>query len=551
MIDSFNSYPINSKGLFDSDEDLYKIPKYQRPYSWENRHIIQLIDDTYEAWKEDETSPYFLGSIILVKEKESEERYSILDGQQRITTLLILYSVFKHKFKQYLSNNNKNKVESRIKHKDINKHRLISNKNLDLKKNIFENIDLSKDNRYTESAETIIKHLNKKFENNLNKINDYFEYLDNNLHLVKIHPKDLRHAVKLFQTINTRGKDLTVSDLTKSYLLSRAKDEESKNSIIEVWGDITSKIDDDYDLLDDILGMYRLYLTSSKPETTIYKELKEEFNGNDPEDIIKDIEEFVEKFLELERTRNKDIFILKNLKHELYWKTILIAAKKESLSFYHELKKVLISLYYSYWIADHTSEKIKIPSINVLSMIKNGKNFDSIEKYLDKKMQDDNIIEKVRNNLYSDNVRDYSWHKRLLIAVEYYLSTSQKIVEISPNKGLHIEHILPKSHKSAMKTYIYWKRKFTNEEASELKNTLGNLIPLQYDLNSKAARKPFPDKVDIYKGNGSKPKSSFDLTLKIADEYQDWNPSNIKDNREFVVEKVAEILNFPSDKLKK
>lgn len=458
MIDSFHSDPINCKKLFDSDEDLYKIPKYQRPYSWEERHIIQLIDDTYEAWKEDKTSPYFLGSIILVKEEESEERYSILDGQQRITTLLVLYSVFKDKFKNHLSDTNKNKVESRIKHKDINKLRLISNKNLDLKKSIFENIDLSRENRYTESAETIIKHLNKKFENNLSEIDDYFEYLDNKLHLVKIHPTDLRHAVKLFQTMNTRGKDLTVSDLTKSYLLSRAEDEESKNSIIEVWEDITSKIDDDYDLLDDILGMYRLYLTSSKPETTIYKELIEEFNGNDPEDIIIDIEKFVEKFLELERARNKDIFILKNLKHELYWKTILISAKKEDVPFYDELKKELISLYYSYWIADHTSEKIKIPSINVLSKVKNGKDFDSIKKYLKEKKQDDEIIEKVRNYLYTDDVRDYSWHEKLLIAIEYYLSTSQKIVEISSNKDLHIEHILPKSHKSAMKKYEYWKK---------------------------------------------------------------------------------------------
>jgi uncharacterized protein with ParB-like and HNH nuclease domain len=541
------------RDLFDDEDDLYQIPRYQRPYSWEESHIDQLVEDLHEAWSKDRESPYYLGSVIMVRE-HGEDRFDILDGQQRLTTLTLLYAIFNDHFVEYLDDINQSRVKGRIIERDLRKARLRTNKQADLEKSVLETLRLEQDNRYTKAAETLIEELEDKFGDRTGELNDFFEFVDQNVELIRITSDDLAHAVRLFQTINTRGKDLTVSDLTKSYLLSNLQDSEDKDTVIEVWQEITTMVGDDYDVLDDILGMYRLYLRQAKAKQTTYEELKQEFEGENPIKIVRDIRDFVENYNKIENSSSKDIFILENLKHELYWKTILITAEKEGIDYIDELKDEIIGFYYSYWIGDYTSEKIKNPSITILSKLRNGATLHELKEYIEDKRVRDNIPERVRDGLHSENVYgDASWHKSFLIAVEYQLSTPQKVEEIQKTGGgMHIEHILPKKYQKAMEKYDYWKDNFSEQEASRLKNTLGNLVPLQYDLNSTAAQKPFPDKAAIYRGETDKPRSSFDTTLRIAEEvsYDDWSPDALHENRIFLIEQAPTLLNLPQHAIK-
>jgi uncharacterized protein with ParB-like and HNH nuclease domain len=551
MQHSFNPDPVKCRDLFDGEEDLYQIPRYQRPYSWEESHIQQLVDDLYESWSEDRNSPYYLGSVILVKE-DGDSRYDILDGQQRLTSLIILYAIFNDHFQDHLSERNKRRVEGRVHETALEKPRLRTSKQTDLEHSVLDSIELNEENRYTEAAEILIDGLEAKFEDRHEELNDFFEFVDQNIELIRIISDDLSHAVRLFQTINTRGKDLTVSDLTKSYLLSNLRDDEDKDDVIEVWQEITTKVDDDYDTLDSILGMYRLYLQQSKAQETRYQELKSEFEGDDPKKIVQDIRDFVDNYNEIENSGSKEIFILENLSHTLYWKTILIAARKDDVGYFEELRDELIGFYYSYWVGDYTSEKIKIPSIKILTLLREEADLEEIQEYTRSKRERDNIPERVRDGLYSDNV--YSgekWHKSLLIAIEYGLSNSQKVERIKKRGGgLHIEHVLPKSYDSAMEKYDYWEESFSGEEASRLRNTLGNLVPLQYDLNSAAAQKPFDEKTAIYRGEKDWPRSSFALTLKVASEdFGKWSPEAIDEYRNYLIERSAELLNLPVDSI--
>lgn len=550
---SFTPDSVMCRDLFDDEDDLYQIPRYQRPYSWEESHIDQLVEDLHEAWSKDRESPYYLGSVIMVRE-HGEDRFDILDGQQRLTTLTLLYAIFNDHFVEYLNDINQSRVKGRIIERDLRKARLRTNKQADLEKSVLETLRLEQDNRYTKAAETLIEELEDKFGDRTGELNDFFEFVDQNVELIRITSDDLAHAVRLFQTINTRGKDLTVSDLTKSYLLSNLQDSEDKDTVIEVWQEITTMVGDDYDVLDDILGMYRLYLRQAKAKQTTYEELKQEFEGENPIKIVRDIRDFVENYNKIENSSSKDIFILENLKHELYWKTILITAEKEGIDYIDELKDEIIGFYYSYWIGDYTSEKIKNPSITILSKLRNGATLHELKEYIEDKRVRDNIPERVRDGLHSENVYgDASWHKSFLIAVEYQLSTPQKVEEIQKTGGgMHIEHILPKKYQKAMEKYDYWKDNFSEQEASRLKNTLGNLVPLQYDLNSTAAQKPFPDKAAIYRGETDKPRSSFDTTLRIAEEvsYDDWSPDALHENRIFLIEQAPTLLNLPQHAIK-
>ncbi|MBV1730321.1 MAG: DUF262 domain-containing protein, partial [Methanobacterium sp.] len=92
------------KDLFD-DENLFEIPSYQRPFAWEKENFEQLIDDIKESISLNNENfdsfnffePYFLGSIIRLKSEEDDGhyKYSIIDGQQRLMSLVILIAVIR------------------------------------------------------------------------------------------------------------------------------------------------------------------------------------------------------------------------------------------------------------------------------------------------------------------------------------------------------------------------------------------------------------------------------------------------------------------------
>lgn len=84
-------YPLRK--IFSSDYE-FSIPDYQRPYAWGNEQALQLLDDLEGALARDTDEPYFLGSIVLVK-TGSDPKAEVIDGQQRLTTLCILFAVMR------------------------------------------------------------------------------------------------------------------------------------------------------------------------------------------------------------------------------------------------------------------------------------------------------------------------------------------------------------------------------------------------------------------------------------------------------------------------
>lgn len=78
--------------VFSSDYE-FEIPDYQRPYRWGTDEALQLLDDLEECLERDLGDPYFLGSLVLVQRSETE--FEVIDGQQRLTTLTILFSVLR------------------------------------------------------------------------------------------------------------------------------------------------------------------------------------------------------------------------------------------------------------------------------------------------------------------------------------------------------------------------------------------------------------------------------------------------------------------------
>ena len=82
-------YPLLK--IFSSDFEYY-IPAYQRPYAWTTEQTETLFTDLYDFYQTEQADNYFLGTIVLIKD-EDRSKAAVIDGQQRLTTLTILFSV--------------------------------------------------------------------------------------------------------------------------------------------------------------------------------------------------------------------------------------------------------------------------------------------------------------------------------------------------------------------------------------------------------------------------------------------------------------------------
>ncbi|MBP1920192.1 DUF262 domain-containing protein [Youngiibacter multivorans] len=198
-------------------KDLLKknlaLPSYQRPYSWSVKSTNTLFIDTYEAFG-NEIKEYRLGSVIFHKERS--DKYNIVDGQQRLTTLSILL---------YCLGENK---QGMLKEK------------------------------YSKQSNDVIVTNFGVLSKRANELNDderqkYKNYLLNQCTMVQIVTDNEQEAFQFFDSQNSRGKELAPHDLLKSYHLREmnSEDENQKVKTINSWENINQ---------DDLDDLYKNYL---------------------------------------------------------------------------------------------------------------------------------------------------------------------------------------------------------------------------------------------------------------------------------------------------
>lgn len=200
----------------------YKIPIYQRAYAWSNSEIETLVDDIYDYYSLDKNQNYYIGSLVVHKDHEDKE--NVIDGQQRLTTLSLLICYLKNEsdYKDLVQDINVNlEFESRKRSTDIFKY---------LKRNYEKVIDES--NELVDGYRILKKKLKSgKYDEG------YFQYLIENVILIKNNlPKDtdLNHY---FEIMNNRGEQLEKHEIVKAHLIGKldVSDEIGRKVISEVW----------------------------------------------------------------------------------------------------------------------------------------------------------------------------------------------------------------------------------------------------------------------------------------------------------------------------
>jgi uncharacterized protein with ParB-like and HNH nuclease domain len=583
--DIFTPASLTVKQLFNNSDSLYQIPRYQRPYKWADEQIDKLWDDLTEAY-ENETESYFLGSVITAAPKDTSSYLDIVDGQQRITTLMIMFAVVRDLFKN-LNRNPVNPDPSVITIKTIKSSILADDEFNRLKlythinhQTDFENLIINADTTLIQKPkkkeiesdeEPRYKFLNtaaifkeKLLTKGEEYIGKFINYLFNSVRLIRIDCSSKEFAIKLFQVLNDRGLDLTNADLIKSYLIQKIEEEFKtdeklrtikENHFMQEWVSIEQIIKKFDDSLNDVFILYEYHLLGSNPKKSLYDELVKKFKDTKPLDVIKDFKKFVENYdTFLWEADDSDIYALWYLRWNFYWKSIILTAHHTGYADIPKLISVLKRFYYIYWIAGKTLTAIKQTSFNMIGYVKEQKNIKEIEEILQNKIDDDKIIDlavsALNNSIYSE-----PWCKPLFCMLEYNATDKSKRTWIPLAKDLHMEHIIPVAHKN----FEEWNH-ITPTIFEYWGNSGANLTLLGGSKNIEASDNPFKDKINVYKGKGlyqnkNTKVTGYNITQKIVADFdskkynQEWNDLAIRSRWQWFCEEVAEVLQIDTSKL--
>jgi hypothetical protein len=223
---------LDDETLFDK-EVHYVIPRYQRAYAWEDKEIVQLIDDI-----NDSTGDYYIGSLVVAKVKDKVETYEVVDGQQRLTTLYLLL--------HYLVS--RGDLEGEVGKTLSFDCRPNSNYTLTHIQDLLskEKPFADEEDRLEQSILNGLKAIDQKFTTgDAIDVNAFIERLMSVI-LYRIEVPEHTDLNRYFEIMNTRGEQLEQHDILKAqlmdYLSDRKKEQEFFSRVWSACSDMTGYV---------------------------------------------------------------------------------------------------------------------------------------------------------------------------------------------------------------------------------------------------------------------------------------------------------------------
>lgn len=574
--DIFDASSKSLLSLFNSAEALFQVPVYQRPYRWTRTEVDELWNDIYEAFtnnKEDAKQDinYFLGSIITVPDKKTGYK-DIVDGQQRITTLMIMFNMIFKIFPNLNENSENanaitNKMVGKCIRNDNDRERLRlqthPNYQSDFKKEVLdadiENIlQFEAPKKYEDDPKLLFKNTANIFAGylknmNIEEANNFVEYLFNKVKIINIECTDESFAIKMFQIINNRGLDLFSSDLIKSSLFKQIDNDHDKTVFLADWNDIEKGIKDLQDInIDEMFTLYQYFCIEENPKLSLDKVMINYFAKHNisPNDAVANFKEFVEKYRkDIEQTDNKVIYSLRYIPWKMYWRTIVLTAEMTNYSEKEKLYRSIFRFYYLFWIAGETMTKIKQTSFNVIKNIKEKKSIQNIDQELENMLEKHHIKKLALEHLNSENVYSRRWSKPLILSIEYNQTGENHSTFISLS-SVQLDHILPQK-------YVESDWNIDKQIATRYMNTIGNLTLLSGARNIKARNDKYAIKLQIYNGQGRHKDckdgcTAYRVSQQIVDNYkEDWNEETIKNRWNWMCDEIKNLLYLDTSSIKK
>ena len=267
-----------------SDDYLFEIPDYQRPYAWTTEQAGELLDDLLMAMNTDEETPYFLGSIVLIKDPD-RARAEVVDGQQRLTTLTILFCVLRELTGDQ---EHRDELDMYVRARGrplagIHDRFRLSLRDRDqesFRKNVqavgkLEDFLKSGGNlpdsqrRIRENADHIWRNLKTASQRKCERL---ARFLILRCYLVVVSASDQDSAYRIFSVMNDRGLNLSPTDILKAEIIGSI-DLQRRAQYTDVWEEIEEDLGrEDFR---DLFAHIRMIQVKSKARGNLTKEFRE------------------------------------------------------------------------------------------------------------------------------------------------------------------------------------------------------------------------------------------------------------------------------------
>lgn len=520
----------------------YEIPKFQRDYSWETEQWDDLWFDIMGLIQDDE-SEHYMGYLVL--QTSNDKNFSIIDGQQRLTTMsLLVLSVLKC-IGDLVSQNVDSEDNSRRKDTLLNSYigyinpvTLISDNKIKLNRNSDEyyrhHLVLLKDNLPIRNTNSSEKHMRECFLWFYDRVKKQFKtgellagFIDNivdKLSFTVIVVTDQLNAFKVFETLNARGVQLSSADLLKNYLFSIVDETNPHKSEMEELEQLWSKVL--VKLGSQKFEEYLRYFWNSKNrvvrKNNLFKTIKKSItNKSQAFGLIRELDETADVFSaiqnpddELWRQYPELIKALEELK--LYqvkqtFSLFITAYKKLPIAEFTKLVKCCSVITFRYNVIGGLNPNEQEDAYNKISLFIWEKSKLDLELFRSIYVDDRDFEQAFSSKEFKRNTRNHKIVKYIFSSIEKKIYSNDIPVE---SDLYTIEHILPESADEN------W-GDFTDEEITRCIYRLGNLVLLEKGLNQKADVLPFNEKKNFFAKSNSKLTQSIDL------EYETWSESKI------------------------
>ena len=561
------------KGLFSDTPADYLIPDYQRPYAWEETECQTLWDDLFAfAIPGDDTSlfkredKYYLGPIVIFKNEGGKQE--IIDGQQRLTTLLLLLRAF------YERSSNQKDSETKSMRKmieqciwktdefdkpDQNALKIDSEVATDEDKGEFLEIlksgkaDDGFKSRYAENY----RFFEKKIDEFVNRLPDFFKYLPvrilNNCILLPIEAENQNTALQIFFTLNDRGKSLSDADIFKAQCYKHYAAMGLKDVFIERWKRLeefassTFKESVDGSPMDELFTRYMYYLRAIQGNTNTSTEALRKFYERDNYRILKaeqtldDLEALADFWSDV-RTQNKErfsdkilrrLFVLNHAPNGMwtYLTSVYFLHHRqpdgllEEAPFFQFLERITAFIW-AYTLTNPGVNALRTPAFQEMVQTVRGAEV----TFVNFRFERENFVS-VYNNYRFHNQRQIT---KSMLAWWAFQFDEQELLDLGCS--FHIEHIYARNRVEAQPSS-------TIQQRIEL---LGNKSLLEQRINIRVSDYRFADKAALYKGRQTRKGKAngtriYEL-LEMADRQTDFTEDDIVRRNERILNGFVDYL---------
>ncbi len=557
-------YPLLK--IFSSDFE-YHVPAYQRPYAWTTGETSKLFNDLYEFFVSEDNDNYFLGTIVLIKD-DNKPYADVVDGQQRLTTLTILFSVMatfftdeetKGAFRILLEEkgniiaNIPNQPRLFLRARDqefFNKY--IQRGNLDdLMALDVATLKTEAQVHIKENCQKLKELFSDTFEGDEKKLLNFSSFLVNRCFLVVVSSDNQESAFRIFSVMNSRGLNLLPVDIIKSEVIGKLPESE-QDSYTEKWEALENLTGREG--FNEVFTHTRTIFAKERPKKNLLEEFRDYVlpQTSSTDLIDKYLDPYCTAYVCLKNQKYESSQNAEKVNNILYWlnKIDNYDWMPPSIKFFSEhanepayvlwfvgkLERLASYLYVTAKDVNQRMDRYKLvlaemdkrPSHNIKEPL------ETIELTMNEKKS---FIEALNGEVYNMPSRRRNY---IIQRLDSFVSDGAARYD---TKIFSIEHVLPQNPSSDSEWNVIWSNR---EERVYWLNRIANLVPLTRQRNSQAQNYDFETKKTKYFQNKDG-VTSYALTTQVIN-VQEWTPDTVQKRQDELLKVFMKQWNLGNDK---